>query len=225
VIEIFRDIEQTSPEWDEIRRGIVTASELATVMASGRKKGEPSITRARYLRRLAAERCGAAPGESYSNAHMERGQVMEAEARRVYSLLTDEEPELIGFVRNGETGCSPDALIRADGLLEIKTKLPHLQVEVLEGGIVPSEHVAQVQGQLWICEREFVDFVSYWPGLPPFIKRVGRDEPYIKALAEEVDRFNEELALLVERVRSFGGSPFATVRKQLEAAVNLLSAG
>ncbi len=34
--------------------------------------------------------------------------------------------------------------------------------------------------------------------------RVYRDEPYIKEMASEIDRFNDELAELVERIRRYG---------------------
>ena len=101
--------------------------------------------------------------------------------------------ERVGFIRNGEAGASPDSLLGANGLLEIKTKLPHLQLEVLLSDAMPTDHRAQVQGQLWIAEREWCDFVSYWPRLPLFVKRIHRDEAYIKTLQEGVAVFLAEL--------------------------------
>jgi len=61
------------------------------------------------------------------------------------------------------------------------------------GDRLPPEHLAQCQGNLWVAEREWIDFVSYWPKMPLFVKRVYRDEIYIKNLAAEVDLFNSEL--------------------------------
>ena len=121
---------------------------------------------------------------------------MEGDARDLYVFLKDVEPQRVGFIRNGKKGCSPDSLIGSDGMLEIKTKLAHIQVELLLTGKLPTEHVPQLQGQLWIAEREWVDFVSYWPKARPFIKRVHRDEPYIKALAAAVDQFENELTTM-----------------------------
>ena len=72
-----------------------------------------------------------------------------------------------------------------------------------ERGTLPSEHVAQVQGSLWVTGRQWWDFVSYSPGLPPLITRVERDEPYIATLAKAVDAFNEELDALVASVRGY----------------------
>ena len=193
------DIAQNSPEWMAVRAGIPTASEFDTVMASGRGGGE-SKTRRKYMLRLIAERMGAQLPEPYTNASMERGHEMEAEARRTYAFINDCEPTLVGFVRNGDVGASPDALVGDKGLLEVKTKQPDIHLEVLLAGVLPPEHKAQVQGQLWVCEREFCDFVSYWPKLPPFIIRVYRDEAYITTLANGVAQFMDELLALQARV-------------------------
>lgn len=196
------DVTQGTPEWLAARAGIPTASMFATVMARG-KGAEASKTRATYMRKLAGEIITGEPMDSFSNAHMERGQVMESEARDAYAFLHDASPELVGFIRSGDKGCSPDSLVGPVGMVEIKTKLPHLQIEVLERGELPPEHKAQCQGALWVAEREWIDFVSYWPKLPLFVKRVYRDEDYIAALSDAVDAFNGELAALVERVRAF----------------------
>ncbi len=194
------ECEQGAPEWFAARMGIPTASEFSTVMAKGRGGGD-SKTRATYMKKLAGEILTGKPMEGFSTAHTERGKEMEPDARNLYAFMHDCEPQLVGFIRNGQKGCSPDSLVSNDGMLEIKTKLPHLQIEVLLSSDVPSDHVAQCQGQLWVAEREWIDFVSYWPGLPLFVTRSHRDEDYIKALATAVDEFNDELAHLVERIR------------------------
>lgn len=200
-LEIF-NCEQGSTEWYECRLGIPTASEFDTVMAKG-KDGGASKTRRTYMLKLIGERLTGEPKHDYTNDHMERGKEMEAEARELYSMVTDLEPVRVGFLRRGDAGCSPDSLIGNDGMSEIKTKLPHLQLEVLLGGKLPSEHKPQTQGQLWIAEREWCDFVSYWPGLQPFIKRVFRDEEYIKTVAAAVRAFNEEMHELIEKLQQY----------------------
>lgn len=198
-MEIIR-CEQGTDEWFRARAGIPTASEFSTVMASGRGGGE-SKTRRTYMLKLAGELLTGEPAESYCNQHMERGKAMEAEARELYSFLRDVDPEQVGFIVNGGKGCSPDCLIGDSGMAEIKTKLPHLQLDVLLKDELPPEHRAQCQGALWVAEREWLDFVSYWPSLPLFVKRVHRDEPYITTLATAVDEFNNELQQMVERIR------------------------
>jgi len=198
VIEII-DCEQGTPEWFAARVGIPTASRFSDILAKGEGK-----TRGRYLRDLAAEIIRGTPEEeTYTNTHMERGKAQEDEARRLYAFMADADPVQVGFIRDGRKGCSPDSLIGDDGGLEIKTALGHIQIERLQRGTLPSEHVAQVQGSLWVTGRQWWAFMSYSPGLPPLIVRVERDEPYIAALAKAVDAFNEELDALVASVRGY----------------------
>lgn len=193
--------EQGSPEWYAARLGIPTASEFATVMAKG-KEGGASLTRAKYLRTLAGELITREPDpDGYTNAHMERGKLWEGEARELYAFEYDVEPQQVGFIRTAIAGASPDSLINDDGGLEIKTALRHIQIERLQRGGLPPEHKAQVQGCLWITGREWWDFMSYAPKLPPLYVRVVRDKEYIAQIEKAVIAFNEELANLVSSLR------------------------
>lgn len=194
--------EQNSPEWHAARLGIPTASRFDEVLAEG-KGSAPSKTRRTYMLKLMGEKLTGEQMYDYQNSHMERGHTMEDDARRLYVFAKDVEVQRVGFVRNEFTanlvaGCSPDSLIEDDGMLEIKTKLAHLQLEVLLSDELPPAHKAQVQGQLWVAEREWVDFCSYWPKLPPFIKRVYRDDVYIKHLAKGVEIFCNEMHTLLK---------------------------
>lgn len=186
-IEIF-DCEQGGADWFEARRGVVTASRFFDVLAKGQ-----GITRRKYMLTLAGEAITGEVAESYTNAHMERGHAMEAEARDLYAFNADVEPQLVGFMKRGRAGASPDALVGEDGMLEIKSKLPCLQLDVLDKGRLPPEHVAQVQGQLAVSGRAWCDFISYWPKLPLFCVRVERDESYIAALNQAIADFIGEL--------------------------------
>lgn len=196
--------EQNSPEWMQARCGLVTASRFKDVLAKGEGK-----TRARYLYELAAEiERGYPEPEAYSNAHMERGHEQEDDARQRFAFEHFCEPVRVGFVRRTDlrAGCSPDSLIGEDGGLEIKTALGHIQMERRHRGVLPSEHVAQVQGSMWITGRKWWSFVSYSPDLPLFHVRVERDEAYIAKLAEAVSAFNAELDAVIAAGR--GASQF-----------------
>lgn len=198
------DCEQGTDDWFKARMGIPTASEFSTILAKG-KDGGKSVGRATYMMKLAGEILTGEPMEAYSNVHMERGKLLEDEARDGYAFMRDVDPARVGFVRNGNRGCSPDSLIGDNGGLEIKTALPHIQIDRLIKGTLPPEHKAQVQGNIWLCEREWWDFVSYCsPRLPLLIVRVPRDDGYIANLAGAVDQFNAELAAAVERIRRYG---------------------
>lgn len=199
----IHDCQQGTPEWFALRAGLPTASEFSTVMASGRGGGE-SKTRRTYMMKLAGEILTGDPAEQFSNAHTDRGHAMEPAARDLYAFIKDAEPAQVGFITNGRKGCSPDSLIGEDGMLEIKTKLPHLLIDAITRDDFLAEHKAQCQGALWVAEREWIDLAVYWPGLPLFVKRATRDEAYIKTLSGAVDAFNEELDALVAKIRAYG---------------------
>lgn len=199
MMQVYEDLEQGTPEWFACRAGIPTASKFATVMAKGEGK-----TRSEYMRKLAGEIVTGEPTEQFSNVHTDRGNAMEDEARETYAFINSADIKRVGFIRSGNKGASPDSLIGTNGGLEIKTALPHIQIDRLQRDRLPPEHKAQVQGSLWVAEREYWDFISYWPKLPMLQVRVYRDEDFIKTLSDEVDRFNDELAQLVEWLRGYG---------------------
>lgn len=193
------DCEQGSDEWRRFRLGIPTASMFSAILAKGEGK-----TRATYMRRLAGEILTGQPAETFQSWEMERGTRMEAEAREAYAALVGGDIQRAGMFRNHLAGCSPDSLVGDKGLLEIKTKKPEILVAVIEKDVFPAEHVAQCQGALWVCEREWIDLAAYYTGMPLFVKRAQRDEEYIANLAREVEIFNTDLAALVESLRSKG---------------------
>jgi hypothetical protein len=198
------DCEQGSEDWFRARMGIPTASEFKTIIGI-KKDAREKLTRQTYMRKLAGEILTGEPMENYTNDHMERGKVMEHEARELYAFAHNVEPQRVGFIRNDKAGCSPDSLIGGDGGLEIKTALAHIQIDRLIRDELPPEHRAQVQGNIWLADREWWDFVSYCPRLPLLVKRVYRDNGYIATLVGAVNEFNEELAQLVDQVRRYGG--------------------
>lgn len=202
MIEIF-DCEQGSPEWYAAKLGVPSASEFHTVLAKG-KDGGASLTRKTYLHKLAGEILTGEPMQNFVSLAMERGKIMEEEARDLYAFQTDVDLQRVGFIKNGPKGCSPDSLIGRNGGIEIKSADAHIQIERLLRQTLPPEHKAQVQGNLWVTEREWWDFVSYCPKLPLFVIRVHRDNGYIANLAGAVDQFVAELNDIVERVRTYG---------------------
>lgn len=197
---IISNCEQGTDEWLSLRLGIPTASCFKEVMAKGRGNN-PSARRQTYLYKLAAERLTGELTGAFSSAVTDRGHEQEPEARGAYEFTTGNTVEEIGFARRGDVGCSPDGLIGNDGAIEIKSKAPHLLIPVLLSGEVPAEHVDQCQGVLWVMEREWIDFVGYYPTMKPFIKRLYRDEDYIASLEEKTRIFNEELNDLVEKLK------------------------
>ncbi|WP_280563521.1 MULTISPECIES: lambda exonuclease family protein [unclassified Chromohalobacter] len=188
-------LDQGTPEWHAARLGIVTMSELKTLLVKGKGPGGLGSGALSYMHQLIGERITGEPSDAFQgNAHTQRGHALEPVARELYHEATG-LPHLkqVGIILNHGVGYSPDCLVDRNGLAEIKTKLPKYQIELLLAGELPPEHVAQCQGGLWVSEREWIDFVSYWPGMPLFVKRAYRDEAMIRTIAERVDAFHEEL--------------------------------
>lgn len=200
--------DQGSTEWLLARAGIPTSSMFKTVMAVGPKGGK-SATRVDYLNKLVGEIITGEPMDNYVSADMERGKVMEDEARDLYAFQNNVEPQRVGFIRSGNKGASPDSLIGDRGGLEIKSAAAHIQIERLLDGTLPSEHKAQVHGNMWVAERDWWDFTSYCPKLPLFVIRVYRDEECIAKISREVDLFNIELQQTVEFIRRYGAKEAA----------------
>lgn len=199
----IHNVEQGTPEWFAIRAGMPTASEFETIMKT-RKDGKPSDMRRTYLLQLAGEVLTGEPPEGFFSIYTERGKTLEPEARDLYAMLSETDPQQVGFITNGAKGCSPDSLIGNDGMLEIKTKKPALLIDAILKDAFLEEHKAQCQGALWVAEREWIDLCVYWPGLPPVITRAYRDDEYIAALSTAVDAFSAELAEIVATIRAYG---------------------
>lgn len=188
------DVEQGTPEWFQARMGIPTASMFGTVMARGKQGGE-SVGRRKYMLQLAGERLTKQPMENYSNDHMERGKEQEPVALEQYEFDTDHKVQRVGFVRLGRAGCSPDGFVGKDGMVEFKSVLPHILIDIHMRGRVPPEHLPQCYGGMWIADRQWLDFVAYSPGLPSYVQRLvrGGTETYIDEIAGAVGVFNREL--------------------------------
>lgn len=198
-MEIF-DIEQGSPEWFDARLGIITSSEFNDVLTNGRG-GNPSKTRETLILKKAAERITGTPTETYTNGFMERGKELEPIAREIYEEKIGLDVKKVGFIRNGCFGASTDGLVGDDGVVEIKTRMAHLQINVLMKESF-KEHKAQMQGALLISGRQWSDYLSYCPGMPLFYHREYRDNEYIRILKEKLELAEEEIKTVIEFIKN-----------------------
>lgn len=202
-------IEQGSPEWLELRRGLATGSHFADVMAKGRN-GDESTTRRNYRMRLALEVVtGKVISDSFKgNAHTDRGKEKEPFARMAYEAITGHMVEEVPFIKHKflECGVSPDGLIGTDGMVEFKCPIPAIHWEYLQlKGAPPSEYKWQVYGELWIAGREWNDVVSYCEDMPEslqtHVNRVYRDDKIIADLEAGVSKFLAEVSVTAKEIR------------------------
>jgi len=203
-LKIHEDIIQLSPEWFKIRLGRVSASNFSKAI------GKPGSTRSTYMRKLMAERLTGQREESYSNDAMKRGIELEDEARLHYENMTGKIVKQVGFVEHSEfVGVSPDGLIDDDGGIEIKAPNSSTHLQYIMEDKVPACYMAQIQGSLWVTEREYWVFMSYDPRVsrrPEFIKRVERDEVYIAKIQVGVEKFIAEMEVMIKKIT--GDSPY-----------------
>jgi hypothetical protein len=192
--------DQLSDEWFAARIGSIGGSGIASVVAKGKGK-----VRNNLLYRLAGELLSGQKYQGYTNADMERGIEQEQAARDMYTFVTGNKCEQVGLVKDStHRHYSPDALLGNDGVLEIKCTIPSVHIETIVKDEIPAEYRKQCQWGLFICECDFVDFVSYSPLIidkPILIIRRGRDEKLIKELDEGAYTFVLELKALVERIK------------------------
>lgn len=191
------DCEQGTPEWHQARAGIITCSCLSDVMAKGEGK-----TRRTYMYKLIGEVLTGEPCEGFSNKHTERGHEHEPWAREAYEHRNIVEVQRAGLILNHGIGYSPDGLVDDDGAVEIKSKMPHILLDLIFSDKTPAEHMKQMQGGLWVSEREWIDFVAFWPSLPLYVKRVYRDEKLIQEMQQEVTRFYDEMNELINKLKA-----------------------
>lgn len=195
--------EQSSREWHNARLGIPTASRFnniitpKTLKLSGQAEG--------YLYELAAEWLLGEPCDNAGSAFMDRGIIQESDAVRFYEFRNDIETQPVGFCLrdDGLVGCSPDRLVGKDGGLEIKCPSAKVHIAYLLGS-VGDEYKTQVQGCLYICEREWWDVMSYNPFMPPALERHYRDDDFIAKFVPLLDDFLARLDAVKGKLKELG---------------------
>lgn len=199
--------EQRSPEWHAHRIGRVTASRIGDVMA--RTKTGPGAARKNYLADIVAERLTGAAREGFSNAAMQWGTDQEPAARAAYEFMSDATVTEVGFIdhpRLAMAGCSPDGLVGDAGMVEIKCPNTATHIDTLLGASIDGGYLKQMQFQMACAGRQWCDFVSYDPRLPPemqlHVARVARDDDVIAEIEEAVADFLAEADRTVAALRA-----------------------
>ena len=185
------DVDQGTPEWLEMRRGLLTASEVKLILTPTLKVARNDKTR-QHVYELAAQRITEYVEPTYIGDDMLRGWEDEVRARDLYSAKYAPVTEC-GFVTNdawGFTiGYSPDGLVGDDGLIEIKSRRQKYQVQTIIEGTTPDDYILQVQTGLLVTGRKWLDFISYSGGIPMFVTRVFPDPVIQDAIIDAASQF------------------------------------
>ena len=200
-------MEQQSEAWFAARLGKVTASRVKDVMAQGRG-GAPSATRRNYMMELLCQRLTGTRDEGFTSAAMQRGTDLEPVARSAYEIdkgVMVVEPGLIAHPRITGFAASPDGLVGADGMLEIKCPLTATHIAVMQSGKHDTQYDWQMLSQMACADRDWVDFVSFDDRLPSELQyvcyRFERDFNRIRTMESAVVEFLEELDELEREMR------------------------
>lgn len=201
----MEEIDQRSQEWYEIRLGKVTASRIEDVIA--KTKTGYSASREKYMAQLVVERMTGKKADSYTNAAMQWGIDQEPFARAAYEARNEVFVEEVGFVPHPTiemAGASPDGLVGDDGMVEIKCPETQTMIDTLLTEKVPSKYFAQMQFQMACADRSWCDYVVFDPRMPTgaqlFVKRVPRDDDYIKQIESEITIFLNEVTEKVAKL-------------------------
>jgi len=197
--------EQRTEEWFSQRLGKVTASRVADVMA--KTKTGYSASRENYMAQLVVERLTQTKAESFTNAAMQWGTDQEPFARAAYEAAQGVMVEEVGFMSHPDiemAGASPDGLVGDDGMVEIKCPNTAGMIEALLTQKVPAKYFAQMQMQIACAGRQWCDYVVFDPRMPVkaqlFVKRVPRDDVFIKEMETEIVKFLSEVDAQVQQL-------------------------
>lgn len=201
--------EQGSSAWLQDRCGCATASQFADIIAVSKSTGKPLKAREDYVWRLATDRVYQTPEEQISAKSLQWGTDLEPFARQRYEIQTGAVIVSSGFVPHPTIqwcGASPDGLIEVDGGIEVKCpKTRRVHMETWLNGM-PEEHIPQVQGNIWISDRQWWDFISFDPRAPEdfqlYVQRVYRDDKYILALESHVVEFLGQVQNLADKLHA-----------------------
>lgn len=208
----IHDVQQGDDAWIELRRGMLTASQVGKLISPTLKLANNETSRG-LLETLVAERLTGNVEYVHPSWDMQRGSMSEPYARDLYREQHGPVEE-IGFATNtfnGHTlGASPDGLCGSLGGLEIKSPKPKTHLRTILADEVPAEHLPQIQASMLVLERDWWDFESYCGGWPIYVHRVYRDDAWQKVLLDALDMFEENAAAMIATYRAVTeGEPIA----------------
>lgn len=207
---MFIDVVQNTEEWFALRLKKVTSSNFGKIMANeGKAFGNPAIE---YAQKIALEFITSKRDErsSFKSAFMEDGQDLESVAVELY------EREMLFNVTNGGfhiedskedilLGDSNDGNVGEHGCIEVKCVIPNTQWKRIKKGGIDTAYKWQINGHIWIGNKQWCDFISYCPEMPKnkqlHISRVERDEEIIDRMKLRMSEFKKEVLKNIELLK------------------------
>lgn len=191
---IIKNCVQGSYQWEYLRLGIPTGSNFSKIITG---TGKPSKSAGPYREKLLIEYLSGKTSDTFQSDWMLRGIEMEQSALLLYSFLKNVELQSVGLIFKDDyrlVSCSPDSLIKGQKKgVEIKCPSPKIHEKYLKDNKLPTKHIPQVQGHMYITGFKSWDFMSYHPDYEPLMITVLRDDDYISFMDELINDFIKKL--------------------------------
>ena len=140
--------EQLSKEWFEIRKHMLTASDIGAILGYSKYNSKNQIIK---------KKCGL--GKPFKgNKFTFHGQKYEEIANQIYETRYNLKVDEFGLIQHSKIdilGASPDGISTTGIMLEIKCP-SRRQIT----GVVPDHYWVQMQTQLQVCQLDVCDFVE-----------------------------------------------------------------
>lgn len=196
-MQIHNEVKQGTDEWLKLRLGKFTASDAQAIGNNG--KGLESL-----IYEKVAEAITGKVKEAFTNVDIERGKELEEFARNRYELETGKSVTETAFVElDARVGCSPDGFVGTNGLVEFKCKSDVNFVKYLLDKKIDPAHEWQMQMQMYVCDRDWCDYVVYNPNFPNplVIVNVGKNEVLISKIKAGLAQGVAQLEAMLEKLK------------------------
>jgi YqaJ-like viral recombinase domain len=206
MLQIRTDINQGSDEWYQLRLGKITGSCFSKLLGGNGAKEKYPYDRASEIV------TGCRSDSDISKiVHIQRGHGFESEARSLYVIKTFTLVSEVGLIQLGDyVACSPDGLIDEDGIIEIKVPDSNnyfrqmLEISSKGSNAIPHDHYVQMQFYMYVCGRQWCDYVLYNPqhvvnNKELFIHRVEREEEMQSNIGNVLDECVIKIKKYVEQ--------------------------
>jgi len=199
-VSVHADIEQGTVEWFELRRGIVTASVMGKLVTPTLKVAANETSRT-LARLLASERITGRIEPTFTSDAMARGHADEPLARNLYSELHAPAVE-VGFIDRivgiARLGYSPDGVVGDDGLIEVKSAEPKIQLDRILGAPIEHAHMAQMQTGMFVSGRKWCDFLTYCGGMPMWRVRVEASDAWFDVITDATVSIEADIVSMID---------------------------
>lgn len=193
------EVEQGSPEWRSMKLGVISASNVAKVLA-----GKTTATRENYMCDLVAQIATREMPEIKA-APLDWGKQNELAARSIYEFERGHEVIEVPFIYKDASmrcGISPDGY----GTKGIELKCPFTSTVFIQFACadkIKPEYIKQCQFSMWVTGAEVWDFANFDPRSE--IKQfhcveIERDEKLMKKLDEAVPEFISDMDKMLDKL-------------------------